>query len=132
MINFYIVKLDWKNSKKRYNVNEDYRLIQRIRMRILTALKDKGKKIDHTMKLINCTTTELKEYLQQTAINNGYIDFDINNYSGKDFHIDHIVPCSKFNLKCSYHQKLCFNYNNLQVLTAKENLSKNDTYNEKE
>ena len=52
----------------------------------------------------------------------------INNYSGKDFHIDHKIPIDAFNLVCKYHQRLCFNYNNLQILKAEDNLEKHDKY----
>lgn len=67
---------------------------------------------------------KLKTHLQDTATKNGYTNFDINNYSGREYHIDHIIPCSAFNLSCSYHQKLCFNWNNPQILKAETNLIK--------
>ena len=78
------------------------------------------------MSLIGCTIEELKEHLQKTAIKNGYNDFDINNYSGKEYHIDHIKPCSSFDLSKPEDQAKCFHYSNLQILTATENLIKSD------
>lgn len=99
----------------------------KMRTSIITVLKrQKARKNSSTMKLIGCDLEYLKTHLQETAMLNSYKDFNINNYSGKEYHIDHIIPCSKWNLKCSYHQKLCFNYTNLQILTAKENLEKGD------
>ena len=41
-----------------------------------------------------------------------------------EWHIDHIKPCSKFNLTDEEEQKKCFNYKNLQPLWASENTSK--------
>ncbi len=41
------------------------------------------------MKLIGCDLNTLKNHLQKTAIKNGFLNFDINNYSGYDYHIDH-------------------------------------------
>lgn len=77
---------------------------------------------------LGCSIDQLKTHLQQTAINNDYTTFDINNYSGKEYHIDHIVPCDAFNLKCLYHQKLCFHYTNLQILLKEDNLAKGYKY----
>jgi len=47
-----------------------------------------------------------------------------SNY-GK-WHIDHIIPCARFDLRKPNEQKKCFNYKNLQPLWAFDNLSKND------
>ena len=38
--------------------------------------------------------------------------------------IDHIIPCSYFDLTKEENQRICFNYRNLQPLWAKENNSK--------
>ena len=45
------------------------------------------------------------------------------NY-GKEWHIDHIIPCIAFDLSKEENQKMCFHYTNLQPLWAHENLSK--------
>jgi len=120
-----ILKSNIEYEKNKHNNNIYFKLLKLLRCRIKNAVKLYNKSTS-SLNLIGCSLKYLKEHLQQTAINNGYKDFDINNYSGKDYHIDHIIPCSIFNLKCSYHQKLCFNYKNLQILTAKENLEKSD------
>ena len=73
-----------------------------------------------TLELLGCTI--LKIHLQQTAISNSYSDFDINNYSDKEYHIDHIKPCDSFNLSNPKKQVECFHYINLQILFAEDNL----------
>lgn len=100
-------------------------ILYKMRCRICSVLKHSHKSTSTTL-LVGCSMEKLKNYLQNTAEENGYTNFDINNYSGKEYHIDHIVPCSAFNLNCSYHQKLCFNWSNLQILSAKDNLIKSN------
>ena len=45
-----------------------------------------------------------------------------NNRS--EWHIDHIIPCSSFDLKCPVQQRACCHYTNLQPLWAFDNMSK--------
>ena len=45
-----------------------------------------------------------------------------NNRS--EWHIDHIIPCSSFDLKCPVQQKACCHYTNLQPLWASDNIRK--------
>lgn len=78
-------------------------------------------------KYMGCSKQEYLQYLQETAISNGYNDFDINNYDHSEYHIDHIIPKSKFNLDCTFHRKLCFHYSNVQILSSSENLSKSNS-----
>jgi len=114
-----------KKDKQKRLKNPNFKILQLLRTRLIEAVKyQKTKKSEKTIKLLGCSIDFLKEHLQQTAFKNGYLDFDINNYSGKDYHIDHIIPCNAFNLQCSFHQKLCFNWSNLQILKSKDNLIK--------
>lgn len=41
-----------------------------------------------------------------------------------EWHIDHIIPCSAYDLTDPEQQKECFNWRNLQPLTARENMMK--------
>jgi len=128
-------KIYYENNKKqlikqsviynnnRYKNDSNFRLIQNLRNRTRKVLNGIFKS-KPTLELIGCSIEYLKEHLQQTAINNGYTDFDINNYSGDEYHIDHIKPCSSFDLSNPEEQKLCFHYSNLQILLAQENLTK--------
>ena len=45
-----------------------------------------------------------------------------DNYG--EWQIDHIIPCSYFDLTKEENQRICFNYRNLQPLWASENNKK--------
>jgi hypothetical protein len=113
---------NWTNEN---NKKPDIKIKNLLRGRILGAIKS-NKKSDSTLKLVGCNLEFLLGHLQKTAEDNGYLDFDIRNYSGEQFHIDHLIPCSAFNLNCTYHQRLCFNWSNLQILDAVDNIIKHD------
>jgi hypothetical protein len=51
-----------------------------------------------------------------------------DNYGYRGWHVDHIVPCSAFDLTNIEEQKKCFHYTNLQPLWAKDNLSKGNKF----
>jgi len=40
-------------------------------------------------------------------------------------HIDHFIPCAKFDLNDPEQQRECFNWMNLRIIPASKNLSKN-------
>jgi len=111
------------SRKQRYINDTGYRIECNIRSRLCNVLAGKNKSAS-TKELLGCTIDELKTHLQSTAIINGYKDFDINSYLGHEYHIDHIRPCSSFNLKDEEEQRQCFNWSNLQILSAKENFKK--------
>ncbi len=46
----------------------------------------------------------------------------------RTWHIDHRVPCAKFDLTKKEEQEKCFHYTNLQPLWAKDNLTKGSKY----
>ena len=85
-----------------------------MRHRIIYALKNiNTKKLTKTAKLLGCSSEQLKTYLESKFLPT----MTWENY-GKLWHVDHILPCSKFNLKNEEQQKICFHYTNLQPLFA--------------
>jgi hypothetical protein len=52
-----------------------------------------------------------------------------DNYGKYGWHLDHIKPCSSFNLKDPEQQLQCFHWSNQQPLWAKDNLSKGAKWN---
>lgn len=112
-----------EHKKIKYKNDLNFKITFILRQRLISAVKNNYKK-GRALELLGCTIEQLKNHLQQTAFKNGYFNFDINKYSGKEYNIDHIIPCAAFNLNCNYHQKLCFHWTNLQILEAKTNFSK--------
>jgi len=89
-----------------------------IRSRIHSALKKKKDK--HTIEYLGCDSSE---YLQWILTYNE--NYTLENH-GKIWHIDHVIPISKFDLDNEEQQMIAFNWRNTMPLTAKENLSKNN------
>lgn len=106
-------------SKKRKEIDPAYKVVCLARSRVSKELKNKNiKKRIKTLDLIGCSPIELKTYIEKRFLNG----MSWNNY-GK-WHIDHIVPCSSFNLTNELELKKCFHYSNLQPLWAIDNLRK--------
>jgi len=125
-----ILKIQKNYYWNKYKTDPLYKISKTLKRRILLAVKQqKTSKAFKSIELLGCSIPELLNHLQQTAIKNGYINFDINNYSSIKYHIDHILPCAHFNLKSPEEQKKCFNWTNLQILSAQENIIKNDNIN---
>jgi hypothetical protein len=87
-----------------------------VRSRIYLSLK----KDKNTIEYLGCNSKNYLEWILSN--NNGYT---LEN-RGKEWHIDHVIPLSKFNLEDESDQSLAFNWRNTMPLSAKENLSKNN------
>ena len=94
----------------------DYTLQKATRSRIHSCLfKNKS-----TCEYLGCSRNEYIKWL--TDNDKGYT---LENY-GTMWHIDHVIPLSRFNLKDEEEIMLAFNWRNTMPLAAKENLSKNN------
>ena len=50
------------------------------------------------------------------------------NYGFRGWHIDHIIPCSYFDLSIDENQLICFNFKNLQPLWQPDNFKKHNKF----
>jgi len=98
--------------------DKQYSILHSLRVRLYNATK--GRLSDSTKKLIGCSLSDLKIHLEK-QFKNG---MNWENYGRKGWHIDHIKPCTSFDLTDPKQQRECFNYTNLQPLWACENISK--------
>lgn len=107
------IKLNlYRKNKLKEDVN--YKLTTTISSRIRTALKRNiALKNTKSIKLLGCDISFLKNYLESKFLPT----MNWENY-GAYWHIDHIIPCSSFNLIDEEEQKKCFHYTNLKPLFA--------------
>lgn len=108
-----------KQAKIRRETDLNFKLKCNLRRRVNRALENNSKSAS-TMELIGCSIEFLKEHLQ----NQFKEGMTWENYGIYGWHIDHIIPCTSFNLVDPEQQKKCFHYTNLQPLWAEENLRK--------
>jgi hypothetical protein len=105
----------WESNRKQ--TDKDYRLLHTIRNRIRMAIK-RNTKQGKSKDLLGCSIQFFKEYISKR-----FLDGMSWDNHGK-WHIDHIRPCSSFDMSDKQQQQQCFHYTNLQPLWAKDNLSK--------
>lgn len=106
----------WTTERCRKDPN--FKLRRTISTRIWHALKGTCKSAK-TQQLLGCNSELLKNHLEQKFLKG----MTWNNY-GKQWHIDHIIPCDSFDLTLPDEQKKCFHYTNLQPLWARDNQKK--------
>lgn len=109
----------YQNNRRK--TDPGFKMKRNLRCRIYHALKSQNaKKSNRTLKLTGCTVPFLMEYIE-SKFKDG---MTWENYG--TWHMDHIYPCSKFDLTNDEEQRKCFHYTNLQPLWASENISKKD------
>lgn len=110
-----------KEFNIRYKTDIQYRLANTLRTHLLILInKQKATKKDSALKLVGCSLTELKTYLESLW----QPGMSWNNHTSDGWHIDHIKPVNTFDLTDLEQQRKCFHYTNLRPLWAKENLSR--------
>lgn len=108
---------NWTKNKRLNDIN--FRILDSLRSRLNQVLR-KNKKTNNTINLVGCNLDYLKKYLESKF--ESWMTWD--NYGFYGWHIDHIKPCSSFDLKCPIQQLACFHYSNLQPLGALQNMRK--------
>lgn len=77
-----------------------------------------------SLELLGCSIEECRKYLESKFLPGMTWK---NSGNGKNkWNIDHIIPCSAFDLSYYEQQKLCFHYTNLQPLWCEDNQKKGD------
>ena len=111
----------YKAKKERLKNDPEFKLRELLSHRVRRAIYDqRGSKSAKTLELLGCSIKEARIHLE----NQFREGMEWENHGINGWHIDHIIPCSSFDLTKSEEQNKCFHYTNLQPLWAEENLSK--------
>ena len=111
------------NSREmeRYHNHSNFKIAKNIRNRIYIGIKRvRAKKSLKSIDLLGCSVPVLISHIESLFLPG----MTWENHSPDGWHIDHIKPCSSFDLTDPEQQKACFHYTNLQPLWATDNLSK--------
>lgn len=110
-----------RREKKKAKIDPIYRIKRALRSRIRLALRgiDKSQK---TLELLGCSLEQFRNHVEAQFT----IGMTWENYGKNGWELDHIIPCSFFNLINPEEQKKCFNYTNIQPLWATDNRKKSN------
>lgn len=110
----------FKMRKQRYANNHPEDKIRRgLRIRLLQAIKF-NQKAGSAIHDLGCSIKEFIKYIE-SKFKSG---MSWNNYGINGWHIDHIIPLSKFNLTIRKEFLKACHFTNMQPLWANENLAK--------
>jgi len=113
---------EWRAKNPSYDCdkrrsNPQFRLVRNLRARLYSSIKT-NQKTGSAVRDLGCSVAELSLYLEVRF----QLDMTWGNYG--QWHIDHIIPLSKFDLTDREQFLKACHFSNLQPLWAKENLSK--------
>lgn len=92
-----------------------------VRNRLTKAIRRAAAtKCGRSMDLVGCTPQELRRHIE------GKFKRGMSWANYGKWHVDHIIPCAKFDLVLPDQQRACFHFTNLQPLWKFDNLSKSD------
>lgn len=109
-----------KSRNKRKN-QPKFKIERALRQRLRATVFGEYKS-ERALNLLGCSVEEFKLHLESLWTEG----MSWENYGFYGWHIDHILPCSSFNLLDPEEQRKCFHWSNMQPLWANDNLRKSD------
>lgn len=106
-------------ARDRRRSDIDFKIRSNLRTRLSNAIRD-GRKSGSAIRDLGCSIAEFKKYIESQFISGMSWD----NYG--EWHFDHKIPLSKFDLTNSVQVKKAMHFSNLQPLWAEQNLIKGD------
>lgn len=110
-----------KKYTKEYRKIPTNKIAANFRSRLNKALKGKNR-LKSMIELTGCSIEHLINHLESKFT----VGMTWDNYGIGGWEIDHILPCSSFDLTIPENQLKCFNYTNLQPLWVSDNRSKSN------
>ena len=111
-------------DRLRYQKNENFRMLKILRAQVrysLTRGFKLGEKCAPTLELLDIPSIQwFWDYIEKQ------FKPGMTRQNQGTWHIDHIKPCSSFDLSDPRQQRECFHYTNLQPLWALDNIRKKD------
>ena len=105
--------------RRKRNEDPKFLVADRLRRRINSALTHREtRKAGGLIELSGCTLDELVAYIEKQFADGMSWD------NRRQWHIDHIVPCSAFDLTDPAEQRIAFHYSNLRPIWSSENQRK--------
>lgn len=106
-------------NARRIKIDPAFKLINRCRIRLYHAVK--GYRDEQSLtELLGCSAERFRLYIESLW----GPGMTWKNYGLKGWHLDHKIPCCKFDFSDPEQVKKCFHFTNLQPLWAKDNLAK--------
>ena len=103
-----------------------FRRLSIYRKRLRSALHGANILPKTSIRLFGCDMINFRNHIE-SMFKDG---MSWENYGQGGWHIDHIKPCSAFNLNLDSEWSKCFHYSNLQPLWPRENQKKSNKYTE--
>lgn len=110
-----------KYHKERPHVDENFRLARNLRKRLRSSMKS-GFKTGSAVEDLGMSIDDFKKYLESKFMDG----MTWENYGRYGWHIDHIIPLSKFDLTDREQVKVACHYSNLQPMWWDDNLRKSN------
>jgi hypothetical protein len=108
---------EYMRTKRRTDIN--FAIAERLRARIKSASRNAGaEKSARTMVLTGCSAADLRKWLEVQFVDG------MSWENRSNWHIDHVIPCSAFNLSDSQQQAVAFHFTNLRPVWSTQNLQK--------
>lgn len=108
-------------SKLLYKNNPNHRIAELLRRCLRRIIEERFTiKTSRVAKYLGCSIGEFIRYIE-SSFENG-MSWENHGYDG--WHLDHKIPCSKFDLSKESEIKKCFHYTNIQPLWKNQNLLK--------
>ena len=107
------IRNNWRREYRKNKIPIRCKLLERLRKSLGKNLK-RNSKAQSTKDLLGCSIDYFKSYIESKFTSG----MTWENYGYNGWHLDHIKPCSSFDLTDIDQQKICFHYTNLQPLWA--------------